>query len=395
MGRLRWLYAVLWLYIAVVAVLCESGVEEAADAGSGSGDDEAVVDEVFAGKGERVSFQDIIELSVSHIVNNTDAKEKGDLLNRYFFTVKKEDSVWPKAIKETEKVTKVEFGERELADMENAIKHVYQRILECNLNNAGQRKKNKKEKAKDLVKCYKTLGEFVDDGFLDFAFPRGSLKGQAHMFEMNMAYNVMVLLIYNMLTAMEQDAMNMNSFQTQLQFYKIAESLTQAAEEAAANSIQVRLSAITPIEICNIQTALWQEFPVSCESGVRKKREVSAYSGIGGTADVFEMKWRATVRDEVTGETICQKEDITGEDKDSASVKKMLKKECKEARSEYMKKTRRETRMMYEQRAAPVVNELPKLWGKSKAKLTKVIDGLETKERRKGGKSRAEKTQDK
>ena len=41
-------------------------------------------------------------------------------------------------------MTKVDFSERELADMENAIKHVYQRILECNLNNAGQKKKSKK-----------------------------------------------------------------------------------------------------------------------------------------------------------------------------------------------------------------------------------------------------------
>ena len=45
-------------------------------------------------------------------------------------------------------MTKVDFSERELADMENAIKHVYQRILECNLNNAGQKKKSKKGELK-------------------------------------------------------------------------------------------------------------------------------------------------------------------------------------------------------------------------------------------------------
>jgi len=323
-------------------------------------------------------------------VNNTDATEKGDLLNRYFFTVKKQDSVWPKAMKETEKLTKVEFGERELADMENAIKHVYRRILECNLNNAGQKKKTKKEKAKDLVKCYLTLAEFINDGFLDFAYPRGSMKGQAHMFEMNMAYNVMVLLFYHMLSAMEQEALNMNSFQTQLQFYQIADSLVQTVEDAASNAVQVRVSAVTPVEICNIQTALWQEFPVACESGIsRKRRDVGAVTGIGGTADVFEMKWRATVRDEITGETICQKEATTGEGKDSAAVKKELRAECKEARTEYVKQTKKEARELYEQRAAPVVEELPKLWGGSKAKLMKVMGELERKESKKGGKDKA------
>lgn len=379
MGKKLVLFLFGCLFLALT-VNAESGEGE-----SGSGEDDAA-EEIFSQKGEKISFLDIIELSVAHMVNSTDAKEKGDLLNRYFFTVKKEDSVWPKAIKETEKITKVDFGERELADMENAIKHVYQRILECNLNNAGQKKKTKKGKAKDLVKCYMTLAEFIDDGFLDFGFPRGTLKGQAHMFEMNMAYNVMVLLIYHMLSGMEQAAMNMNSFETQLQFYRVAESLTLAVEEAAANSVAVRVDAISPIEICNIQEALWQEFPVGCDGG-RTKRDLGAVRGIGGSADLFKMKFRATVTDEVTGETICQKEMITNEEKDVDDVKKELRQQCREARNEYLKKVKAETETYYEQRAAPVAKELPKLWGNSKAKLSQVKEELEKKKRAKGSKS--------
>jgi len=367
--------------LLVLCVQCDSGEGE-----SGSGEEEDAADDVFSQAGEKISFLDIIDLSVAHMVNSTDAKEKGDLLNRYFFTVKKDDSIWPKAIKETEKMTKVDFGERELADMENAIKHVYQRILECNLNNAGQKKKSKKGKAKDLVKCYMTLGEFIDDGFLDFGYPRGTLKGQAHMFEMNMAYNVMVLLIYHMLSGMEQAAMNMNSFETQLQFYRVAESLTLAVEEAAANSVAVRVEKISPIEICNIQEALWQEFPVGCEGG-RTKRDLGAVRGIGGSSDLFKQKFRATVKDEVTGETICQKEMTTCEEKDSDDVKKELRQQCREARNEYVKKTKLETQNYYEQRGAPVVKELPKLWGNSKAKLSQVKEELEKKKRAKGGKA--------
>merc|ERR1712168_1260963 len=117
---------------------------------------------------------------------------------------------------------------------------------------------------------------------------------------------------------------------------------------------------------------------MACESGIsRKRRDVGAVTGIGGTADVFEMKWRATVRDEITGETICQKEATTGEGKDSASVKKELRAECKEARE------------LYDQRAAPIVEELPKLWGGSKAKPIKVMGELERKENKKGKKDKA------
>merc|ERR1712002_336752 len=83
------------LLLFTVTVHGDSGEGE-----SGSGEDEDAADDVFSQAGEKISFLDIIELSVAHMVNSTDAKEKGDLLNRYFFTVKKEDSVWPKARKQ-------------------------------------------------------------------------------------------------------------------------------------------------------------------------------------------------------------------------------------------------------------------------------------------------------
>jgi hypothetical protein len=185
---------------------------------------------------------------------------------------------------------------------------------------------------------------------------------------------------------MEQAAMNMNSWETQLQFYRVAESLTLAVEEAAANSVAVRVEAISPVEICNIQEALWQEFPVGCDGG-RTKRDVGAVRGIGGSADLFKQKFRATVVDDVTGETICQKELTTSDEKDARDVKKELRQQCREARTEYIKKTRAETETFYDQRAAPVVKDLPKLWGNSKAKLSQVQEELEKNKRAKGGKS--------
>jgi len=381
MGTVRHIFLILIILqiFYVTSANCQSAdYESESESGSGEDEEEDVSEEVFKQDNEKITFTDIITLAVSHMVNASAAKEKGELLNRYFFTVKKEDSIWPKALKETENTTNVEFQERELADMENAIKNIYRRILECNLNNAGQKKK--KNKARDLVKCYMTLGEFIKDGFIDFGFPRGTMRGQTHMFEMNMAYNVMVLLIYHMLSGMEEAAMNMNSFETQLEFYRIAEAFVNAVETTSKNSIEVRIESITPIEICNIQEALWTEFPVQCST--RAKRDLSNVQGIGGTSDLFRQKYRATVKDEVTGETICSQDKTTDEKKDSKTVRAELHSECNKVRDSYVNEKKQEITKYYEQRAFPITNTLPKLWGSSKLKLSKVKEELEVKQRK-------------
>lgn len=380
----RQLYLLVLLYFFILSVYCDSGEE--AESESGSGEEEG--EEYFKTDAEKVSFLDIIELSISHMVNGSNAKEKGELLNEYFFTTEKEDSIWPKVIKETEKITKVEFKERELADMENAIKHIFQRILECNLSNTGKKGKNQKnEKAKDLVKCYLTLGEFIEDGFVDFGFPRGTISGQTHMFEMNMAYNVMVLLFYHMLSGMEQAAMSMNSFETQLQFYRIAESFVLATEDVSQNAVDFRLEAISQPEICNIREALWQEFPVDCESSGtinagRKRRDISNVGGIGGSADVFKHTYRAQVKDTITGEIVCNNRGTTDEKNDAKSVKEGLRSGCTKERDNYLHKAKAEAERFYGQRARPVLKELPKLWGSSKTNLSKVKEELEQRKKK-------------
>lgn len=245
-----------------------------------------------------------------------------------------------------------------------------------------RRKRTKKQKQKDLVKCYKTLGEYIADGFVDFSLPRGTMEGHAHMFEMNVAYNVMVLLIYHMISSMSIKA-NMNSFSTQIQFYKIAEGFVESMEIVSASSIDVRLAAVSPIEICEVQEVLWQEFTGQCETrdSSRAKRDAELVHGIGGSSNVFGQKYRASVTDDVTGEDICFKEANAKTAKSSGKIKSDLTKTCTKERDDYVTKLKKDITEYYNERSSAITKELPKLWGSDKAKLARVQEELETRQK--------------
>ena len=371
MGRFIFIFTLIFHLLYLKDVFCVDNGSGEAENESGSGEDDTETDDP--------TFTDIIDLSIRQIITSNDAKRDGEILDKYYFTDKKKISIWPKIIKETEKTTNEEFEERELADMENAVKNIYRRMLECDLNTASQ--KDKKDKAKDLVRCYKTLNEFIADGFVDFSYPRGTMRGHAHMFEMNMAYNVMVLLIYHMISSMSLSA-KLDSFSTQIQFYKIAEGFVESIDIVSKNSIDVRLSAISPIEICEIQEVLWQEFTGQCES--RVKREIDKVHGIGGSANVFQQKYRAKVTDDITGKEICYKEETSSTTKNSKKMKTELTKVCFRKRESYINKIRKEITEYYNERASAVTKDLPKLWGSDKLKLTKVKEELEQREKNRG-----------
>jgi len=364
----KWIVFTIALLVYLTNVTAAEGDDNDSESGSGDNEDE-------------LSFKDIINLSIRQVVSSNDAKKDGEILDKYYFTDKKEMSIWPKIIKETEKVTNSEFEERELADMENSVKNIYRRMLECDLNNAAEKKSKKKEK--DLVKCYKTLGEFIADGFVDFSLPRGTIEGHAHMFEMNVAYNVMVLLIYHMISSMSISA-QMNSFTTQIQFYKIAEGFVESMEIVSKSSIDVRLQSVSLIEICEVQEVLWQEFTGLCETrdSVRDKRDADLIHGIGGSSNVFGQKYRATVTDDVTGEDICYEESSAKTAKTSSKVKDDLTKTCSKQRKKYVSKLEKEITEYYTERSSAITKELPKLWGSDKAKLAQVKEELENREKK-------------
>jgi len=371
MGKQKFLIIALLIFYFINVISVSAAESDNDESESGSGDDDE----------NEMSFSDIINLSIRQIVTSNDAKKDGEILDKYYFTDKKKMSIWPKIIEETENVTNSEFEERELADMENSIKNIYRRMLECDLNNAAQKKKKKKEK--DLVKCYKTLGEFIADGFVDFSLPRGTMQGHAHMFEMNVAYNVMVLLIYHMISSMSIKA-QLNSFSTQIQFYKIAEGFVESMEIVSASSIDVRLGSVSLIEICEIQEVLWQEFSGFCETRdtARVKRDADLIHGIGGSSNVFGQKYRATVTDDVTGDDICYEEANAKTAKSASKIKDDLTKTCAKQRENYISKLKKEITEYYNERSAAVTKELPKLWGSDKAKLAHVKEELDNRQKK-------------
>ena len=347
----------------------ESGEGDSAESESGSGDENETMVKRSTAKGKRskeVTLPEILDVSINAITSEkTTEKQLRDLLLKHYFTDKKEMSIWPKAVEETEKTLGVEFQERELFDMENDVKNIYRRMLECELN-------SKKKKASRAVtaRCFLTLREYIDDGKVDFSLPRGSIEGQAKMLEMHIAYNIMSLLILKLAEKKAQEA-RVSYFKAANYTLHIASSLVETCKIATNNTIDGRLQAISQTEICLMQECLWQEFQVSCE--FRSKRSLGgSETGIGGEGDIFVQRYRAKVIDNVEKLEICNLALSTNSTTDAKAVKASLARQCASKRSYHAKNVKREITKFYSTRTLPIVKNLCKLWGCDEEKLKNI-----------------------
>lgn len=324
------------------------------------------------------TYPEILNASVRlFLTDTTDEAEIKDLLQKYYFTEKKAMSIWPKAIDETVKTLNSEFSERELFEMENDIKSIYRRMLECDLLVENKRKKKLSTKLRRrYAKCYLTLRDYIDDGFTDFGFPRGTIEGQAHILQMSLAYNVMSLLVLRMSQVIAEKA-NVQPMRAAKAIFDIADNLVTSVKTVTKDTIDARIQAISQIEICLMQDVLWQEFQVSCE--FRMKRDVETAAGIGGPADKFQRKYRAKVTDEVTKKEVCNMALTTDATNDKDAIKAKLTKSCAKLRDSYARTVKKDIQDFYAKRTLLVVEELPKLWSSDRKKLDEIKASLRSK----------------
>jgi len=323
-----------------------------------------------------VTYPDIINKTLEAITDEeTTAKELRELFFTYFCTDNKDLSIWPKAVTETEEMLGLEFSERELFECENDVKSICRRFLECELHEKNQKKK--KAKPKVIARCFLSLVEYIDDGFTDFALPRGSVEGQAHMFQMHMSYQLMSLLLLKYAEKVAKAA-GVSYMRAASSVVEISENLVNQTKIVTKNTIDARLQAISQIEICLMQEVLWQEFQVSCEFRI-KKRSLDAGAGIGGEKDIFKRRYRAKVVDYVTQEEICNKAMTTSENMDDDEVKEKLTKICTVKRDLHAKQKHEEITAFYASRSLPVAQNVCKLWSCNDQKLSKMKANLNTK----------------
>ena len=329
-----------------------------------------------------ISFPEILNKSLKAVLGEMKkSKDIKRLLVKYYFTDDENTSIWPKAILETETNLNLKFSREELFNMEKDIKAVYRRMLECDFlfspfTTKKSSKKKNRERRKLKTKCYLTLHEYIDSGFTDFAFPRGTIEGEAKMLQMGLAYHMMSLLVLQMTQQMAIIA-HVTPIKAAISIIDIAESLVESIKSFTKNTIDGRIQAISQIEICQMEVLLWKEFPVTCE--IRMKRDVNSVDGIGGNKNIFLKRYRAKVIDNVTDKEVCNMALDTSETKDKDQVIYELTKACGLVRDNYARRIKKDITDFYTQRTLPVVKELSKLWYNDKKKLSEIKDKLQIK----------------
>lgn len=322
------------------------------------------------------TYPSIINASIDILLEDRPKPEKiRNVLMKYYFTDKESMSIWPKAIKDTEKTLNLEFDERQLSEMENDVKIIYRRLLECELLHG-------KKKKRLFAKCCLTLGDYIDDGFTDFGYPRSNIEAQARLLQMNVAYNMMSLLLLRMSQRIA-DSAGVKSFSAAKSIFDIAENVVSSVRTVTKETIDARIQAVSQIEICLMEEVLWQEFQVSCEfrqdtsDQARTKREVDTGAGIGGTSDKFSQRYRAKVIDAVTKKEVCNLELSTSKNMDKAAVKAELTKKCAKLRDTYARKVKTDIKNFYSGCTLPVAEYLPKLWKSDTSRLKQIKTKLD------------------
>ena len=354
---------------------------ETEGSGSESGDDglklKAVKRSIRSSPSNKeITYAEILNKSTKAILGlDFNINQMKQTLEDHYFTSEESQSIWPKAIKETEGTLNLFFNERELLDMQSDIKLIYRRMLECDLlPKVSQKKKkhSKVKKRKEQVKCYLTINDFIDKGFPDFGFPRGSVEAQAKMLQIGLAYNVMSVLILQITRQLSIKA-NVSPNITLIAdraIIDIAENIFNF-KTVMQNTVDAREQAVSQTEICQIRQVLWIEFEETCET--RIKRDITTGAGIGGIKEKFVQKYRVKVVDNVTGKEVCSRIMSTSDKTNKEQVKSLLAKTCQKVRQKYVARIRKEIEKFYNERILVIVEDIRKMWETNKKKAAKFL----------------------
>lgn len=266
---------------------------------------------------------DFYQASMPAVMGMLSYNETLQVLQKHFFTDKKEDSIWPKALEET----KTWFGEDhkigELDAIEVDLKK-YQHILtRCTAENKG----------KELTRCLATLKDSLIAGSGNVEWSREQeIPKQLNLF---VSFHLMELALLQMLKIQyEKDPISGIDIDRSIK--DAAKNFKEVLESSMGTCCEQRTQRIGSLDVCKVTDVLWQEFILECEERIRK-RSVSdedegstedeeepadtrsnysftkddqgkiKESNIGGKQNDFIESVRARVKDRVTGQYIFNK----------------------------------------------------------------------------------------
>ena len=272
-------------------------------------------------------------------------------------------SIWPKAIDEAEQMFHVKFTERDLADMQSFLRDTYQYMLTCDDNLRESAKKN--IDLKKHVQCYVEIYNVVQTGKLFFGLPADSDIGKTRILSLNMAYSMMKMLYLHMSKLLSAKA-DLNPLVIAKPILDTSVRLVNHYNRIGDAVNASILSGVSAVKTCVRETIFFREFNDHC-SPVVNMQDALTISG-GSTRSLFDHKYRVTVTDETTGETICE---LIKQSPTDAELSKM-KKDCGNKRNKHIDKLMQKMSSYLKERTEVITEALQKLWGKNKKKLKSI-----------------------
>jgi len=303
--------------------------------------------------GNAATYPSIISASLPGLLGKLSYDETLKLLEKHYFTGTKNDSIWPIAIEETKETLGLAYTERQLFDMQQAVKNVYRTILNCDS------KKNEHKKAK----CFMGLVEVIIDAGFPFSFPRESDRDQARQLLMNVAFNVMAINALQMAKKVAEET-KLNDLKISKSILDIGEGMYSNIKPITMNTIQWRVDEVEEPNVCQIQMVLWREFPIDCQT--RSKRDVESQLGIGGSSDPLERMFRAKVIDNVNGNEVANVAGSASSASKKDDVIKKLVDGCNKKRGPYAEDLKKKMSSFFNSRTLAVHNQVTTLWNKGK-----------------------------
>ncbi|XP_066918642.1 uncharacterized protein [Clytia hemisphaerica] len=312
-------------------------------------------------KEKLVGFTDILKSSLDMITSrNEDPVPVRQFLNKHFFTNDKDMSIWSKAIDEAEQLFHVKFTERDLADMQGFLRDTYQYMLTCDDN--LRESKRKSLDLKKHVQCYVEIYNVVQSGKLFFGLPADTDIGKTRILSLNMAYSMMKMLYLQMSKLLSAKA-DLNPLVIAKPMLDTSVRLVNHYNRIGDAVNASILSGVSAVKTCVRETIFFREFNDHC-SPVVNMQDALTISG-GSTRSLFDHKYRVTVTDESTGDTVCE---LIKQSPTDAELSKM-KKDCGDKRNKHINKLMQKMSSYLKDRTEVVTESLQKLWGKNKKKL--------------------------
>ena len=198
------------------------------------------------------------------------------------------------------------------------------------------------------------------------------------VFDLNIAYNMMSLLIYH-LTIHEMVFAPKPAMTLRNAYFEIVDSMLVRLDDVIEDIIQTRLDEISDVEICRVEEILWIKYEdrCMCYDCAKKPNIKNSKNDKRSAAKCIGKKkrherYRAKVWDRTNDRMICDKSGVANGRNRNHLVEMDLYAHCLTLKTDYEVKLKKEMEYFYKDRVKKIKNEFPNFWGMNPKKYLKM-----------------------